>query len=355
MVQDPKPRIPVAVLGATGLVGQRLVSSLVDHPWFELVEVAASERSAHRSYQEATNWRLPGGVPEALREMEVQPAHPARVSAPLVFSALDAKVAFDLESAFAHAGRGVVSNARSFRMEEDVPLVVPEVNADHLDLIETQRARRGWSGFIVTNPNCSTIGLALALAPLHRAAKVRRVVVTTMQAASGAGYPGVPALDLIDNVIPEIAGEEDKMARESPKILGRLHAGSVEECVLSVSAHTHRVGVQDGHLLSVSVETVETLTPERAREHFRDFRGEPQERALPSAPRIPIHVLDAPHRPQPRLDRDREKGMAISVGRIGECPVLGIRFEALSHNTLRGAAGGTLLIAELLVARGWRP
>ena len=282
-------------------------------------------------------------------------ADPARITAGLVLSALDASVAREIEAAFAAAGRAVVSNARSHRLEEDVPLVIPEVNAEHLELIDRQRARRGSSGYVVTNPNCSVIGLVLALAPLHRAVGVRRVIATTLQAASGAGYPGVPALDLIDNVVPGIPGEEDKLHAEPLKILGRLVDGGIEPAELVVSAHTHRVPVQDGHLIAVSVETGEPLDPGRAADLLRDFRGAPQRLELPSAPAAPLVVTGAPDRPQPRLDRAAGGGMSVTVGRLATCPVLGLRSEILSHNTLRGAAGGTLLLAELLAAEGRLP
>lgn len=348
-------RIPVAVLGATGLVGQRMVARLAGHPQFELVELAASDRSAGRLYAEAAPWRLPGEAPAEANRLIVKPCDPDAVQAPVVFSALDASVARQVEGAFAAAGRVVVSNARSYRMDADVPLVVPEANADHLALIDVQRSRRGWKGGIATNPNCSVIALTLALAPLHRAAGVRRIVVTTLQAASGAGYPGVASLDLIDNVIPEIGGEEDKLEHEPQKILGTLAGDHIDPAPLVVSSHTHRVPVQDGHLLAVSLETDTPLTPAEAAQILREFRGTPQELGLPSAPPHPVVVVDAPHRPQPRLDRDAGGGMSAVVGRIRPCPVLGLRFEVLGHNTVRGAAGGTLLIAEWLAATGRTP
>lgn len=322
---------------------------------FELVELAASDRSAGRLYADAAPWRLPGAPPPGVAGRIVKNADPASIEAPLVFSALDASVALEIEGAFARAGRAVISNARSYRMAPDVPLVVPEANADHLALVRAQRRQRGWSGFIATNPNCSVIALTLALAPLHRAARVRRVVVTTLQAASGAGYPGVSALDLIDNVIPEIGGEEDKLENEPQKILGALEGERLVPAALVVSSHTHRVPVQDGHLLAVSVETETPLAPADAAALMKAFRGMPQELALPSAPASPIVVVDAPHRPQPRLDRDEGNGMSAVVGRLRPCPVLGLRFEVLGHNTVRGAAGGTLLIAEQAARQGYVP
>ncbi len=351
----PTKQIPVAVLGATGLVGQRLIAALDGHPWFELTEVAASERSAGKEYGQAAPWRLETPPPEGVAGLVVRGCDPDEVSAPLVFSALDATVAGDAELAFARAGRAVVSNARNHRMAEDVPLVVPEVNPEHLELVARQKTRHGGKGFIVTNPNCSTIGLTLVLAPLHRLAGLERVIVTTLQAASGAGYPGVPSLDLIDNVVPHIGGEVDKIESEPRKILAQLDGDTLREASFPVSAEVHRVPVRDGHLLSIALETRRSLDPEEALEALSSFRGEPQERALPTAPEQPILVTKDETRPQPRLDRMAGGGMSAVVGRMRRCPVLDLRFEALSHNTLRGAAGGTLLLGELLVARGLLP
>ncbi len=351
----PTQKIPVAILGATGLVGQRLVLRLADHPWFELVGLAASGRSAGRPYAEAVDWKLPGAVPESVADRVVVQADPGAVTAPLVLSALDASVAGEVEEAFAAAGRAVVSNAKNHRMGPDVPLVVPEINADHLALVAAQRARRGGDGFIVTNPNCSTIALVLALAPLHAAAHVRRAVVSTMQASSGAGYPGVPSLDLIDNMIPYIGGEQDKIETEPRKILGRCDGSRVEFAPVTVSAQVHRVPVLDGHMISVNLETEWTLTPDDACALLAAYRGEPQEKRLPSAPEQPIVVDMRKDRPQPRLDRDAGRGMAIVVGQVRPCPVLGLHLEVLGHNTERGAAGGTLLVAELLAGRGLVP
>ncbi len=344
-------RTPVAVLGATGLVGQRLVSLLAGHPWFELVEVAASTRSAGRPYAEAVSWQLPGPVPEPARSLEVLPADPRRVRAPLVFSALDAAAAAEVEHRFSADGRLVVSNARTHRMAPRVPLVVPEVNPDHLAALEEQRG----SGGIVTNPNCSVIALVLPLAPIHERWGVRRMVVTTLQAASGAGYPGVPSLELVDNVVPEIPGEEEKIEREPRKILGAWEGGRFREAEVVVSAATHRVPVRDGHLLAVSIETDRPADPAEVAATLAGFRREGVTGVLPSAPDPPIVVTDAPGRPQPRLDREAGAGMAVTVGRIRPCPVLGLRLEALGHNTIRGAAGGTLLLAELLRSRGLLP
>ncbi len=345
-------KVPVGVLGATGMVGQRLIQLLADHPWFELVSVAASDRSVGRPYGEAVRWRLPGEVPAVARDLVVQPPEPG-LAGRLLFSALPASVAREVEPRLAAAGYWISSNASALRMEPDVPLVIPEVNPDHLALLEVQRRRRGWAGGVVTNPNCSTIHLVLALAPLHRAVGVRRCVVSTYQAISGAGYPGVPAWDLVDNVIPYIPSEEEKMARESRKLLGVLGEEGVVDADLTLSAHCHRVAVLDGHLEAVSVETGRPLSPEEAVELWQAFRGRPQELGLPTAPSRPVVVRSEPDRPQPRLDREAEGGMASVVGRVRPCPVLTLRFEVLGHNTIRGAAGAALLNGELLVAEGW--
>lgn len=346
---------PVAVLGATGIVGQRLVQMLQDHPWFELAEVAASDRSAGRPYGEAVRWRIPGSVPGSAAALTLQPADPQRVAAPIVFSALDAAAAEAIEPSFARAGRAVISNTRNRRMDPDVPLIVPEVNPDHLALLEAQRRRWGGQGFIVCNPNCSVIGLVLALAPLARAARLERIVVTTLQASSGAGYPGVPSLDLIDNVIPFISDEEPKIESEPAKILGKLAGSRVEMLDVAIAAQVHRVPVSDGHLLAVSVQSSPRIGPDRAIELMGRFRGAPQELQLPSAPAVPIVVAAAEDRPQPRLDRAAGEGMSAVVGRVRPCPVLGLRFSVLTHNTIRGAAGGTLLVGELIRARGLVP
>ncbi len=347
-MNDQIARLPVAVLGATGVVGQRLVQMLEAHPWFQLAEVAASDRSAGRPYGEAVSWRVSSAPPAAAAELIVKPADPGAVESVLVFSALDAVAAEELEPAFARAGRAVISNARNRRMDPDVPLVVPEANADHLGLIEAQRRRWGGRGFVVCNPNCSVIGLALALAPLARAARLERIVVTTLQAASGAGYPGVPSLDLIDNVVPWIHDEEPKIESEPGKIFGKLAGNRVEVLDIAVAAQVHRVPVSDGHMLAVSLQTSPRIGPERAAELMARFRSAPQELGLPSAPDPPIVVLGADDRPQPRLDRMTGGGMAAVVGRIRPCPVLGLRMEVLTHNTIRGAAGGTLLLGELV-------
>jgi len=345
-------RYTVGILGATGLVGQRLVERLASHPWFAPAVLGASERSTGRPYGEVTRWMLSAAPPPEVARQTVVPCVPEHFAGcDLVLSGLDARVAREIEGTFARAGHAVVSNSSAFRMEEDVPLLVPEVNAAHLALLDGPRAR-GAGGFVVTNPNCSVTGLALALAPLHRAFGVRRVFVATMQALSGAGLEGPRGIEALDNVIPFIAGEEEKIEREIGKILGRVEQGRVQPAPAVVSAHCHRVATLDGHLEAVSVELEEPATPEEAVAALRAFRGETAGDALPSAPATPIVVRDEPDRPQTRLDRDTLGGMAVVVGRVRPCPLTTLRCVVLSHNTVRGAAGGTLLNAELLAARG---
>ena len=344
-------KIPVTVLGATGTVGQKFVHLLAEHPWFELAAVAASSASAGRPYGEVVRWREPTALPDRIAALTVQPCTPP-LAGPIAFSALDAEVAGPIEEAFARAGALVVTNARNHRMDPDVPLLVPEANADHLVLIDRQQAARGWPGAILANPNCSTAGLVLALAPLHQAFGIEKVFVSTMQAVSGAGYPGVPSLDIVGNVIPHIGGEEEKLERESRKILGRLGGGGVTPADFAVSAHTNRVAVIDGHLETVSVGFSRRVTPDEAIATLRAFRASPCVAELPSSPTPPVEVDLRPDRPQPRLDLDRGRGMAVTVGRIRPCPILDVRLVLLGHNTVRGAAGQGLQIAELLVADG---
>jgi aspartate-semialdehyde dehydrogenase len=335
----------VGILGATGLVGQRLVEKLVDHPWFEIVALAASERSVGRPYADAANWAIGTSPPAAVRDLLVRPCNPEEFEGcDLVFSALDTGPAREVEPAVAAAGFVVVSNSSAHRQHEDVPLLIPEVNAGHLVVAEARRSRSG-GGFIVTNPNCSVIGLALAVAPLHREFRIRRLVVTTLQAVSGAGMEGPRALSMLDNVIPHIPGEETKIESELSKIFGTPDGGRVRPDGLAVSAHCHRVPVSDGHLESVSLELDRPVTPVEAVRALRSFVGEIAELELPSAPASPIVVLDEEDRPQPRLDRGTGGGMSVVVGRVRSCAVLGLKLEVLSHNTVRGAAGGTILIA----------
>lgn len=344
-------KIPVGVLGATGAVGQRFVQLLAQHPWFDLVVVAASERSAGKRYGEACSWKLDVPMPAAARALVVQPAEPG-LTCDVVFSALDAAVAGPVEETFAAAGYAVLSNARNHRMADDVPLLVPEVNPDHTDLIRVQRQRSGWRGFIATNPNCSTATLVLALAPLERRFGLKAVAVTTLQAISGAGYPGLPSLDILGNVVPFIAGEEEKIERETKKILGKLSGEGVTPHPVIVSAQATRVPVVDGHTASVFVTLGSNPDVEEVREAFRTYRGVPQERGLPSAPEHPTLLVDAEDRPQPRLDVNLERGMASVVGRVRRCELMGYKFIVLGHNTIRGAAGAALLNAELLHSQG---
>jgi aspartate-semialdehyde dehydrogenase len=343
-------RIPVAVLGATGSVGQRFAALLAEHPWFEVACLAASERSVGLPYREAVRWVQPTPLPGQLGEMPVVACRPkATGDCRLAFSALGSAVAEETEEAFAAAGCWVVSNARSHRMHPLVPLVVPEVNPDHLELAARQRFG---PGRILTNPNCSTIGLTLALKPLVDAFGVEACHVVTMQGLSGAGLTGVPGMQVPDNVIPYIAGEEEKFENEAAKILGRLGDEGVAPYRLPISAHCNRVPVSDGHTECVSIKLGEAAMPEQMIEAWASFAGEPQDLDLPSAPRPVIHYLTEPDAPQPRLHRDLGGGMAISVGRLRPCPLLDYRFVTLSHNTVRGAAGGSILLAELAVARG---
>ena len=340
--------IEVGVLGATGMVGQQFVSRLARHPWFRCTWLAASERSEGKTYKSVAPWKLSTPIPGGSAERIVEACVPGR-GPKVVFSGLDASVAGDIEGAFAAAGHIVVSNARNFRMDPLVPLLIPEINADHLKLIGEQRRAKGWPGAIVTNPNCSTIVLAMALAPL-RQFNIRSVVVSTMQAVSGAGYPGVPSLDILGNVVPFIGGEEEKMESETLKILGSDGGRSPYPAV--VSAHANRVPVIDGHTMTVSVAFTTKPTIDAIKEAMRAFAGKPQELWLPSAPQPPLVVTEEPNRPQPRLDADLGGGMAIMIGRVRECPVLHAKFVALGHNTIRGAAGAAILNAELMHVEG---
>lgn len=343
-------QIPVAILGATGAVGQRMVSLLAGHPTLRLAEVAASERSRGKSYLEATRWILPGDVPEEARGLLVQ-AVDGPLESRLVLSALDAAVAETAEPLQASGGKIVVSNTKSFRMRDDVPLLIPEVNPDHLALLDCQEWAKAGGG-IVTNPNCVVVGLAMALAPLHRAFGVEAVCVTTLQALSGAGYPGVPSLDAAGNVVPFIEGEEEKIATEPGKILGTFAGGRVEPAPFPVSVSVNRVPVRDGHTESVFVKLARRASLGDVRAALEGFSGEPQRLGLPSAPSRPIVVRDERDRPQPARDVDAGRGMVVTVGRLRPDPVYDVRFTLLVHNTIRGAAGAALLNAELLAATG---
>jgi len=343
-------RIPVGVLGATGMVGQHFVKFLSHHPWFEIAFVGASDRSAGKKYSEATSWRLAGAMPDDVANLTVAECKPA--GAPkLVFSAMDAGVATEIEQAFAKAGHTVVSNSRNHRMEADVPLLVPELNADHLGVLAAQKKNRGWSGQIVTNPNCSTIVLTMALGPLKRFG-ITRCVATTMQAISGAGYPGVASMDITANVVPYIGSEEEKMESETQKILGAFADGAFADHPMKLSATCNRVPVVDGHLISVSVELSSKPGEAEVRAAIEAFTAEPQRLKLPSAPARPVVYLPQQDRPQPRRDVDRENGMAVFMGRLRPCPVFDWKFLCLGHNTVRGAAGASVLNAELMQAQG---
>ena len=338
--------IEVGILGGTGMVGQHFIRFLGGHPWFKLVWLGASDRSVNKKLSEATAWRLDGDMPAAAADLPVSASKPGNAPQ-LVFSAMDASVATDIERAFASAGHTVVSNSRNHRMEPDVPLIVPEVNPGHLSLLEQQRAHRGWKGCIVTNPNCSTITLTLALAAL-KPFGIERILAATMQAVSGAGYPGVPSVDILANVIPFIGSEEEKMESETQKILGEAAA----PLDAKVSAHCNRVAVVDGHTVATSVSFARKPSLEEARHALESFRGVPQERNLPSAPAHPVVYMPQADRPQPRRDASRDNGMPVFVGRLRDCPVLDLKFIACAHNTIRGAAGAAVLNAELIVSEG---
>jgi len=345
-------KLPVGILGATGIVGQRFIQMLEHHPWFEVAWLAASDRSEGRPYAEAARWRLKTAIPARVANMRVSPAKPN--GAPkIIFAALDAAIARELEPQFADAGCAVVSNSSALRMQADVPLVIPEVNADHIALIEKQAWRHKSGGFAVTNPNCSAIGLVLALAPIHRRFQLDTVMAVTMQAVSGAGYPGVASLDILGNVIPFIKNEEEKMEEETQKLLGKLNGSRVDPAPFAMSAQCNRVAVEDGHTESVSIRLKKKAKPEEMIAAWNDFRTEPQQLRLPSAPERPVVYLTETDRPQPRFDVDLGGGMTAAVGRLRPCNVLEWKFTVLSHNTIRGAAGAALLNAELLKAKGY--
>ncbi len=346
-------RIPVTILGATGVVGQRFVRRLKDHPLFEIRHLAASDRSTGKSYEEACAWRLDsepfGGMPK----QTLRAAHPSEAPSPVVFSALDSGPASEIEPLFAAAGSFVFSNASAFRMAEDVPLLVPEANADHIGLIGTQQKARGFKGAIVCNPNCTATVLVMGLAPLHQAFGIERVFMTSMQSISGAGYPGVPSLDILGNVIPFIRNEEEKVEEETPKMLGRFVNGALDAATFDISAMCYRVPVLEGHTEAVSVALRGNPSPEEVTEVFRTWRGDPRVSPLHSAPEVPIRLHAAEGRPQVRLDVEKDGGMSVHVGRVRRCPLLGIKFALLGHNTERGAAGASVLNAELAHALGY--
>ena len=343
-------KIPIGILGATGMVGQRYIQLLEDHPWFEVAWLAASDRSSGKPYGEAAKWRLDTPLPDRIARMPVSPAEPA--GAPhVIFASVDAGIARELEPRFAAAGCAVLSNSSAFRMTPNVPLVIPEVNADHLHLIEEQPSRKTSGGYMVTNPNCSTIGLVMALKPLEEKFGIEQIFVSTMQAVSGAGYPGVASMDILDNVVPYIDGEEEKIEAETLKLLGRLEGNHVTPLSAGITAHCNRVPVVDGHTECVSIKFRKAATHEAilaAWDEYKPLAG----RDLPFAPKQPVQFAPQPDRPQPRLDRNRERGMAVTVGRLRPCSLLDWKFVLLSHNTVRGAAGATILNAELLVSLG---
>ncbi|MEK6279493.1 MAG: aspartate-semialdehyde dehydrogenase [Acidobacteriota bacterium] len=346
-------KLRVGILGATGMVGQRFIQLLESHPQFEITVLAASDRSQGKTFEEACTWRLAGEMPAFVKSMVVAAPQPP-LDCELVFSSLPGDIARESEGAFAAAGFPVISNSSAYRMDADVPLLIPEVNHDHLALLDVQRKKHGGrSGFIVTNPNCSTIMLALALAPLHSKFGVKSMVATTMQALSGAGYPGVASLAISDNVLPFIESEEEKIEEETLKILGKLNGEAIEAAPMAVSAQCNRVNVSDGHMGAVRVKLVQLATKAEVVEALASFSALPQELGLHSAPQHPIIVRDELDRPQPRLDRDAGNGMSVTIGRVQDDNVLDFRFVALSHNTIRGAAGAAILNAELLMATGY--
>jgi aspartate-semialdehyde dehydrogenase len=353
-----KTKHPIGILGATGMVGQRFIQLLENHPWFEVAWLAASDRSSGKTYGDAAKWRLDTPLPERIARMTVSPAEPPSASdaAPkIIFAALDAAIARDMEPRFANAGCAVVSNSSAYRMAANVPLVIPEINAEHLHLIEEQPSRRESGGYMVTNPNCSTIGLVMALKPIEERFGIEQIFVTTMQAVSGAGYPGVPSMDILGNVVPYIGSEEEKMESETLKLLGKLEGHAVTPLAARITAHCNRVAVEDGHTESVSIKLGNKLGRPATREdilaawaEFRPLAGQ----QLPTAPDQPIEWAPQDDRPQPRLDRNRGNGMAVTAGRLRPCGVLDWKFTVLSHNTIRGAAGAAILNAELLASLG---
>jgi aspartate-semialdehyde dehydrogenase len=345
-------KLPIGILGATGVVGQRFIQMLEHHAWFEVAWLAASDRSEGKTYSEAARWRLKTPIPTNVVGMKISPATPE--GAPkIIFAALDSAIAAELEPRFAEAGCAVISNSSALRMHSDVPLVIPEVNSDHIKLIDRQTWRKKSGGYVVTNSNCSAMGLVLALAPIYQRFGLEAVMVVTMQAVSGAGYPGVASLDILGNVIPYIRNEEEKMEEETLKLLGKLNGSTIVPAGFSMSAQCNRVAVEDGHTESVSVRLKTKAKQEEIIAAWNEFRGVAQELKLPSAPERPVVYLEANDRPQPRFDVDLGAGMTTAVGRLRPCGVLDWKFTVLSHNTIRGAAGAAVLNAELLKAKGY--
>jgi len=347
-----QPRRRVAVLGATGAVGQAFIRLLANHPWFELAEVAASERSAGKPYAEAARWIGNDAIPNGVANLTVLPCDPARVSADVVFSALDSSAAQDAEPAFARAGKIVLTNAKNYRMEPDVPLVIAEVNPSQLDLVAEQRRRRGWSGAIVANGNCASIVAALPLAPIHERFGITKLILMTMQAVSGAGYPGVPSLDILGNVIPFIKDEEPKIEQEIQKFLGRVDGTRIIDAAFPVSAHANRVAVEHGHTMCMSIELRDKASAEDVQAAIAEWCGAPEARGLPTAPAHPVIVANAADAPQPRRHVDAGNGMTVVVGRVRPDPIFDVKLVAMGHNVVRGAAGASVLNAELMARRG---
>lgn len=352
MATIAKVKKRVGILGATGTVGQRVIHLLRNHPYFEVTALAASDRSEGKRFVDACNWKLPFEMPDAVKEIKVQAIKPP-LNCDVIISSLPSDLALATEHEFAAAGYPVISNSSSYRMDEYVPLVVPEINPDHLAMIPIQQKKRGYkTGYIVTNPNCTTIGLVLALAPLQKAFGLEAVIMTSMQAISGAGYPGVASMDIIDNVMPHPGDEEEKVQEEPQKIMGKFSRNKFIAAPFVVSAQCNRVPVQDGHLESVRVKLKKKTTVEKVIAAFASYSGLPQELKLPTAPEFPVIVRTERDRPQSRLDRDAQNGMATVVGRIGKDTIFDFKFTLVSHNTVRGAAGAAVLNAELLVAKG---
>ena len=345
-------KIPVAVLAATGSVGQRFVQLLSNHPWFEVVAVTGSERTAGRPYGECVNWTAPGDPPPAIADLIVQKTEPG-LDAPVIFSALPTKQAREMEPLFAEAGAAVITNASAYRMTGNVPLLIPEINPGHTELIERQRVERGWSGFIVASPNCSTTSAVLPMKVFQDAFGLEAAIMVTMQAVSGAGYPGVPSMAIMDNVVPHIGGEDEKLEAEPKKLLGRIKNGALQMADIELSAQANRVPVIDGHLASVSVRLDQPASPAEAIEALETWQPPAVCAELPSSPERPLIYRPEVDRPQPRLDRDAQGGMAWTVGKVRQCNVLDIRYLAITHNTLRGAASGSILNAELLVIKNF--
>jgi|SRR3989344_2472880 len=345
-------KIKVGVLGATGAVGQRIIQLLENHPWFEVVSLCASEKSAGKSYKDATTWRVSSKIPDYAANLRVELCEP-KLGAKIVFSGLDSSVAGDIEDQFAANDYIVISNSKNHRMDFDVPLVIPEVNPDHLSLIAAQKKRRAGKGFIVTNPNCTTVGLTMILKPLHDAFGVKSVAVTSMQALSGAGYPGVASLDAVDNVVPFIQDEEEKIETEPLKLLGKISNSLVTNASIKISASCNRVPVRDGHTECLELAFAKQPTVDDAIKVLNEFTGVPQQLNLPSAPKKPIIYIGEDDRPQPILDRDINNGMSVIVGRIRKSKIMDLRLTLLVHNTIRGAAGAAILNGELLKAKGF--